>query len=169
MVPHNWKKPLSHLAPHSPSAFGFHENGDPPHDSPFFLHWEYENRIEKSCFYQEILFFSCFYRIFLFLEIVYRFSIFTKKRKNADVSKIKENLGTNWDIISKAPMVHYCCTKFHVSSKFLSRDMARGKSDPLPPGHTQIISSMGLIGFTKISEFCFIGWDIQFSQGKQVK
>ena len=82
--------------------------------------------IEKSRFYQELWLLGNGIKIFNFYK------------KNANISKIKGNLETNWDI-SKAPMVRYRSTKFHVSSKSLSRDMDLGKNDPPPPGHTQII------------------------------
>ena len=50
--------------------------------------------------------------------------------KNADISKIMKT----WEIISiffhKLSRLYYNCTKFHVSSMFLSRDIVRGQKWP---------------------------------------
>ena len=109
---------FTYLARHKALVFGFHKYEGQPRESPFFLLLESENKVEKSCFYQELW----------SLKIVHRFSIFKQKcwrQQNYG------NLGVNWYVFSKALMVHYHCTKFLVSSISLSRVMGHGQKHPL--------------------------------------
>ena len=68
------------------------------------------------------------------------------------------NLGTNWNIFSKALMMHYHCTKFHVFSISLSIDVTHWQKGP--PVHTWILKNPNVIGLT--IDLCFITFILKF-------
>ena len=102
MVRQNWKIYFLQIwRAMAPQYFVFMKNWVEPNKSLCLLLLKTENRIEKSCF----------------LKIVFRISIFAPKMH-----------GT-WELVgiffSEVLMVQCDCTKFHVSSISLSRDMGR--------------------------------------------
>ena len=91
------------------------KNESQPHERPFFLLSVSQNRVEKSCFYQQLWVFEIIIKIFNCIT------------KNDDISNI---MGT-WKLIgtffSKTLMLHYHSNKFPIPTIFPSRGMGRGQ------------------------------------------
>ena len=90
---------------------------------PFFLLPESENRIEKSCFYQDSWLFE-------------NMQVFNFCTKNTNVSQIMgtwEPIGIffHWYIFSKALMVHTTLPNFLFLAYLCPEIWAAGKNDPL--------------------------------------
>ena len=134
------KKYFWHIwCPIAPQHLVFMKIGVQTHESPFFLLSEIENRIEKSCFCQELW----------LLKIVHRFSIFAQKCWH---QQNNGNLRTNWYIFSEALTVQHLSDFMFLAYPY-PEIWTADKKEPSRP--TRIPKSPGLIVLTCSSCFNF--------------
>ena len=117
--------------PISTLTFSFYEKWKSTAWKAFLLSAS-KNRVEKSCFYQQLWVFEIIIKIFNCIT------------KNDDISNIMGTWKLTGTFFSKTFMLHYHSNKFPISTIFPSRGMGRGQQWPLKP--LRAIKIQGLIG-----------------------